>query len=392
MSRIDESTKTDFLLDDPSVAKSPGEFFAHLRNKCPVAHSRAHDGFWLLSRYDDVHRAALNPETFSSAAGITIPPGTYPRLLCLEQDNPEHRVFRRPMNSWFSPRRMGAIEQPIRQLVSGLIDEVVDDGQCDIVAVLAQPVPAIVVGMLLGLPESDWGWFREQLEASIQAAFDGDVERSSTASGNVVQYLTARLDERRADPADDVLSEIIKLEVDGEPIGTEQAISLAYLLLSAGHETTVGALGGMLYHVARDQVLRDRLLADPSLIPAAVEEALRLEPPLPGLGRITTCDAEIDGVTVPVGERLMLTFGAANRDPAVFADPEEFQVDRPDNRHLTFGVGIHRCVGAPLAKIEMQIVLEEVLRRMPGVRLSSEQGATVTYHFTRAFSTLPVTW
>jgi cytochrome P450 len=392
MRSINESVKVDFVLNDPAVAKSPGEFFSHLRDKCPVAHSDAHGGFWLLSRYDDVHRAALNAETFSSAAGITIPPGTYPPLLCVEQDNPGHRKFRRPMNSWFSPRRMSELEQPIRQLVSELIDAVVEDGQCDVVAVLAQPVPAIVVGMLLGLPEKDWTWFREQNQISVQGASNGDYEHSSTASSNLVQYLAAQLDQRRARPADDLLSEIVKLEVDGQPVGMEQAISLAYLLLSAGHETTVGALGGMLYHIARDPALRDRLLEDPSLIPATIEESLRLEPPVPGMGRITVCQAEIGDVTVPAGERLMLMFGAANRDPEVFTDPEEFQLGRPDNRHLSFGVGIHRCVGAPLAKIEMQIVLEEVLRRMPGIRLASEQGATATYHFTRAFSTLPVTW
>jgi cytochrome P450 len=392
MTKIDGSPSIEFRLDDSAVAKDPGPFFEELRGTCPVGRADVHGGFWTLVRYADVHEATLNTQIFSSAAGVTIPPGNYPPSLCLEQDDPEHRVFRRPMNSWFSPARMEALEGEIRKLVSRLLDEVIDDGSCDIGAVLATPVPAVVAGMLLGLPEEDWGWFRDRSETSLRCASNGDLEGAGVASMELAGYLGGKLEHRRADPQEDLLTEIVRMEVGGAPIGVEQGISLAYLLLVAGHETTVGAIGGLLYRVARDHQVRDQLIADPSLIPNAVEEALRLEPPLMGLGRIVTQDTEVAGVPIPAGERALLMFGAANRDPEVFDDPESFRLDRHPNRHLGFGVGIHRCVGAPLARAEMRVVLEEVLRRMPGIRITADAGVTVSYHFTRAFSAIPVVW
>jgi cytochrome P450 len=276
--------------------------------------------------------------------------------------------------------------------VSRLLDEVIDDGSCDIGAVLAAPVPAVVAGMLLGLPEEDWGWFRDRSETSLRCASNGDFEGAGVASMELAGYLGRKLEHRRAGPQDDLLTEIARMEVGGAPIGVEQGISLAYLLLVAGHETTVGAIGGLLYRVDRDHLVRDQLIADPSLIPNAVEEALRLEPPLMGLGRIVTQDTEVAGVPIPAGERAMLMFGAANRDPEVFDDPESFRLDRHPNRQLGFGVGIRRCVGAPLARAEMRVVLQEVLRRMPGIRITADAGVTVSYHFTRAFSAIPVVW
>jgi cytochrome P450 len=189
-----------------------------------------------------------------------------------------------------------------------------------------------------------------------------------------------------------LLSDIVAINVDGVSISTEDAISLAFLILAAGHETTVGAIGGMLYHVAKSAQLRARLLADPSLVPSAVEESLRLEPPLMGLGRMLLSDTTVAGVTMPEAERVMLLFGAANRDPTVFEGAEEFNIDRGNNRHLAFGVGVHRCVGAPLARLEMRVVLEEVLRRMPEIRLESDDDVRVNYQFARSYQNLPVVW
>jgi cytochrome P450 len=208
----------------------------------------------------------------------------------------------------------------------------------------------------------------------------------------LVAYLSERLEDRRANPRQDLLTDIAQLRVDGKPLSDDDAISIAFLLLAAGHETTVGAIGGMLYHVVRRPEVRDQLRDDPQLIHGAVEEALRMEPSLMGLGRMLLADTSVAGVSMPKGERVMLMFGSANRDPQVFDDPEEFRVERPNNRHLAFGSGIHRCVGAPLARLEMRVVLEEVLRRMPGVRLEDEEAVRVTYNFSRAYRALPVVW
>jgi cytochrome P450 len=382
----------EFLLNDPAVAKNPGPFFEHLRSKCPVAHTDAHDGFWLVSRYADVYQAAMNTREFSSANGVTIPANPHPPSLCLEQDDPEHRIYRRPMQQWFSPGRMSDLEPRVRDMVIRLIDQVVDSGRGDIGAALAEPLPPMVIALLLGLPERDWRWFRERNHRVLELAATGDMAGSGEAVSELVGYLAGKLQERAETPADDILSEIVSINVDGVPIAPEEAVSIAFLILIAGHETTVGAIGGMLFHVARNAEIRDGILANMSLVDKAVEESLRLEPPLMGLGRTLTGDTTLAGVAMPAAARVMLMFGAANRDPAMFEAPEEFDIDRPKNRHLAFGVGIHRCVGAPLARLEMRVVLQEVLRRMPRLALESEDSAEVEYNFSRSFTNLPVTW
>lgn len=392
MASIHDTPVTDFLLDEPAVAKDPGPFFDELRSRCPVARTEAHGGFWVVSRYADVRDAAMHPKVFSSAGGVTIPPVPKPPVPCLEQDEPDHRLFRRPMQAWFSSGRMAKLEDKIREVVTRLLDTVADDGRADIAKVLAEPVPPVVIALILGLPESDWPWFRQRSGDFFKMGAAGDSEGAAAAVMELMGYLAGQLEERRGAPRDDMLSDILDIVVDGEPISTETAISLAFLILAAGHETTVGGIGGMLYQVAKDSSVRDRLLADPSLVPGAVEESLRLEPPLMGLGRVTTEDTTFEGVDLPQGDRVMLLYGAANRDPSVFEDPELFKIDRANNHHLGFGYGIHRCVGAPLARMEMRVVLEEVLRRMPGIRLESDDSVQVEYHFSRSHTELPVVW
>lgn len=392
MTQTNQTPAIDFRLDDPAVAKDPGPFYEELRSTCPVGRTAAHGGFWVISRYADIHEAALNTEAFSNASGVIIPPAPNPPSLCLEQDEPQHRIYRKPMQTWFSSGRMAKLEASIRSIVTALIDAVIEDGRCNIGAVLAEPVPPVVIASMLGLPEADWQWFGERNHQFLRLVSEGDYAGSQATAGELVVYLTAKLEERRSAPQNDMLSDIVAIDVDGEPISTEGALSLAYLILAAGHETTVGAIGGMLYRLASSAAIRDRLLADPSLVPSAVEEALRLESPLPGLGRMLLKDTTLAGVDMPEAERVMLLYGAANRDASVFEDAEQFKVDRPNNRHLAFGVGIHRCVGAPLARMELRVVLEEVLRRMPGIRLDPEADVVVDYHFSRSFDALPVVW
>jgi cytochrome P450 len=382
----------DFLLPDPGVAKDPGPYFQTLRSTYPVAKTPEYGGFWLLSRYSDVHAAALDTDAFSSAGGVTIPLAPSPPSLCLEQDEPEHRIYRRPMQSWFSAGRMSQLEDQVRAIVTRLVDQVADDARGDLGTALAEPLPPIVIGLLLGLPESEWPWFRERNSAYLRLGAEGDADGAYAAVVELMGYLTGQLEERRRSPRADMLTDIVQLAVDGEQISPEQALSIAFLLLAAGHETTVGAIGGMIYHVAANRDVRDRLLADPSLVRDAVEEALRLEPSLMGLGRTLRKDTTVAGVPMPEGERVMLLYGSANRDGEVFDKPEEFRVDRPNNRHLAFGAGIHRCVGAPLARLEMRIVLEEILRRLPGIRLEDENAVKVSYAFSRAYRALPAVW
>ncbi|MHA4854795.1 cytochrome P450 [Rhodococcus sp. MSC1_016] len=388
----DGKAEIAFRLGEPEVAKQPAAYFAELRDRCPVAHTDAHGGFWLLSRYDDVREAAMNASVVSSASGVTIPPAPNPPSLCLEQDEPEHRDWRRQMQPWFSPQRIRKMEAAVRAIVTECIDEVIDDGRADLAEAIAAPVPALVIGSILGLPEEDWPFFRAKNSEYFRLGEQGDYQGAMAAVNELVGYLSGQLESRKETPTDDLLTDILNVKVADRPVNGEEAISLSFLLLAAGHETTVGALGGMLYHVARDRQLRDHLITDPDAISKAVEEALRLEPPLPGLGRMTREPLTVNGTEIPEAERVMLLFAAANRDPDVFDNPEDFRLDRATNHHLAFGYGIHRCVGAPLARLEMQIVLEEVLRRMPGLHLPNESDVSVSYAFSRSFSNLKAAW
>jgi cytochrome P450 len=377
---------------DSDVAQDPGPYYAKLRERCPVAHVADFDGFWILSRYADVSAAAKNAAVFSSADGITIPKLPIPPQICLEQDEPEHSRYRRPMQQWLSPGRMAKLADRVRGIVDGLIDNFVTKGEIDIAAELAEPVPPLVMALLMGLPDADWHTFRDQMNRIVGYAAAEDPAASAAASQEFVRYLAGKLAERRAHPGDDMLSDIATLQLDGEPLSDADAISMAFLLLGAGHETTVGAIGGLLYYLAREPELQRQLRADPALIPGAAEEAVRLVAPLPGMGRTVLSDTEVAGTVLPAGSRVMLMYGSANRDPAVFPDAEEFRLGRDSNRHVGFGQGIHRCVGAPLARLELTVVLEQVLARLPNLTLAGPDAARARYGTSRSYRRLLVRW
>ncbi|MEQ3549737.1 cytochrome P450 [Pseudonocardia nematodicida] len=382
-----------FRLVEPEVAKDPGAYFDTLRSTCPVARSTDFGGFWVLSTHSDVHEACLAPEVFSSAGPINIPAIPQPPVICIEQDDPEHRKYRKPMQGWFSAKRVQGLEDQVRTIVADCIDRVLADGEGDLGAILAAPVPPTVIALVLGLPEQDWEWFRERETTLIAHAQVGDSEAAAPVYREIADYLSAHIGDRRTAPRADMLTDIAQLTIDGSPVPHEDAVGLAFLILGAGHETTVGGIGGMLYQVLKDTRVRDQLVADPSRAEIAVEEALRLEAPLLGLARTLAGTATMRGVDMSEGDRVMLLFGAANRDDAVFESPEDFRLDRTNvQKHLAFGAGVHRCVGAPLARLEMRIVLEEVLTRMPGVRLTDPDSVSVRWTVGREFSNLHASW
>ena len=381
-----------FELRDQSVAQDPGLYYRELREQCPVAHVDDYDGFWILSRYDDVLAAARNVGVFSSADGVTIPKLPIPAQICLEQDDPEHAKYRKPMQQWLSPARMAAMEDQIRAVVTRLIDGVIDRGEADLAAELCDPIPAVVMAIVMGLPETDWPIFRERLGRCLGLSASEDETGAAIAAFELVQYLADSLADRRANPRNDLLTEIATLVVEGEPISEEQAVSMSFLMLGAGHETTAGALSGLIYYLARDADVQERLRADPTLHVGATEEALRLVAPLPGMGRTLLADATVGDVTIPAGERVMLLYGAANRDPDAFEDPEEFRPSRDNNRHLSFSNGIHRCVGAPLARLEMRVMLDELLKRLPPFRLAEPEAAEARYGTSRGYKRLVIAW
>jgi cytochrome P450 len=388
------SENAPFGLLEPDVIRNPGEYFEKLRSECPVARTDDLGGFWILSRYQDVHAAARQPEVFSSTAGVSIPPhpAPYTPAPCLEQDDPEHGYFRQPMQPWFSPGRIAKLEEDVRALVTGLIDAVIDDGRCNAASAIAEPIPPTIIANMLGIPQPEWPWFRERTEMFLTSNTAGDVDSTSAAIGELYAYFGERLEERRVEPREDMFTDIVNLTINGEPINTEEAVTLAFLLMTAGHETTTGAISGMIYQVAKHPDARDRLLEDPSLVVSCIEESLRLETSLMGLGRIAMEETVVAGVPIAKDDRVMLMWGSANRDGSVFENPESFMIDRPTNRHLAFGSGVHRCMGAPLARLEMRVTLEEILRRMPEIRLENEDDVAVSWALARNFHNLPIAW
>lgn len=385
--------EVDFDHTDPAYARNPYDRFSELREKCPVAHSPKFGGFWVVSRYEDVVRVSRDTDTFSNAQGISWPPiGALLPLLPIEADPPLHSAYRRILQQEFRRGRMRDLEEGVRQLANELIDGFFDRGEADLMTELVTPLPATVIARMLGFPTADWRLFRDWLDILIEAARIGDAERGAETATAFVGHLAAALDERRTSPRDDMLTRIVKSEVDGRALSEMEALGMTWLTIVAGHETTIGGLGGLLMHVGADPSLKRRLLADRSLIPKAIEEALRLETPIQGMLRSVTQDVCIRDQWMREGDKVWMVYGSANRDEKQFTDPDQFDLDRSLNRHLAFGDGIHRCVGAPLAQLEMQVVLEEVLRRMPDYSVEDPAGLDFYSHQSRSLEHLLARW
>ena len=388
-------TATDVKLEpsSPEYARDPYPTYRDLREKCPVAHSDEFGGFWMLSRYHDIRKAARDPQLFTSSQGVTLPPVGNPMpFLPIELDPPKHPKYRKTMQTWFSVRAIEKLEPTVREVVNNLIDQIEPHGHADLTQALAGPLPPIVIALLLGLPQEDWPRFRELAETMVNSAEEQDEERNAVSAMELMGYLYNQIEARREAPADDMLTRMIGIEIDGEPIAPDAVLGLAFFLLMAGHETSVGGISMMLMHIAKNPDVQQRLIEDRSLIPKAVEEALRLEPPIQTIARTVAKDICLRGVDLAEGEKVVLAWGSANRDTAIFDRPDEFVVDRARNPHIAFGDGIHRCLGAALARLEMRIVLEEVLRRIPGYRIADESQIEVGGFLARHVRRLPVEW
>lgn len=377
---------------DQTHANDPSVRFRELLQKCPVGHTSRFGGFWVVSRYDDVVEAARNTEVFSSAEGVSIPYfGATVPLLPGQSDPPEHSFHRRLVQAEFSRGRMREAEESVRALAVELIESFAARGSADLMIELVSPLPAIIMAELMGFPRSDWAMFREQLDFMIEAAITGDPEGAKVAADFMV-YLSDTLADRRANPRDDMLTRTVQATIGDRPITEEEALGSTWSTVISGHETTVGGIGALLMHVGRDPELKRRLVEDATLIPKAIEETVRLESPIQGMRRYLTRDVCLRDQQLRKGEDVWISFAAANRDEERFENPDEFDLDRSPNRHLGFGDGIHRCVGMPLAQLEMRVVLEEVLVRLPG--LTVEKSAELEWYSTqsRKLLSLPATW
>jgi cytochrome P450 len=365
---------------------------AELRERCPVARSEQRGGFWILSRYRDVVNALRKHSMFSSARGIQIVPYGRPFLATpTESDPPEHTDYRRIIWPFLTPAAVEGYEAFVRNVVADLIDAFIEDGQAEVIEQLAIPVPARVVGQFFGFTSEESSRCHQLLFTMADFAAS-DPPRAQAAVQEWVAFLQSLIDEARRHPdeANEVISAVVSADILGRPITNDECLGVINTTITGAIGTTVDALGSAIFLLGRHKASRQRLVDDPALIASAVEEILRIEAPAYTVARSLTDDCEVDGVNMTMGEWVLLLVGSANHDGARFEDPDAFVIDRPNNDHLAFGYGIHKCVGRHLAVLEIRVVIEEVLRRLPDYELIGDPSYSLRNGILWGVEALPI--
>ena len=367
---------TDFDHLDPRWVNDPYPIWEELRGKCPVAHTDRYMGVYFPTRYDDVRAVAYDTEHFSSRR-IVVREQPPPRIPAppITSDPPGHRADKHLLLPAFTPDQIKLHEPRARKICGKLIDRFAGKDGCDAAVDYAQELPVRMIAHMMGLPEEEGELFRkwiyEILVAGITqpAVMMRAIEESSA-------YFNAEIEKRKAAPGDDIISYLIGARIDGQPIEPERLLGTLRLILVAGIDTTWSAIGSCFWHLARHPEDRRRLVAEPELIPTAVEEFLRAYAPVT-MAREVVKATTIGGCPFKEKQMVLLSFPAANRDPAVFPDADRVVIDRTENRHVAFGLGIHRCIGSNLARMEITVALQEWLKRIPEFSLAP--GAEVTW-------------
>jgi cytochrome P450 len=376
---------SDYDIFDPQYVADPYGIWDELRRTCPMAHTDRWGGSWLPTRYADVYAIAHDIEKFPSGNGISVVPliidqaapggsnpgvGQGPLLAAgvppISADPPLHTWTRRLILPTMSPARVAEYEVFTRELCHRLVDDVLARGSGDAAADYAQQIPVRVIGHILGVPDDMSGTFTEWVRDVLE--FAHDTERRTRGVTGIIHYLQGAIADRQAEPKDDFLTELLQSEHDGEPIGMPVVMGMCALLLIAGVDTTWSSIGSTMWHLATHPEDRRRLASEPDLMPTAIEELLRAYAPVTMARRLVE-DKEYEGCPMKAGERILMNFPAANRDPEVFPDADQVILDRQQNRHLAFGAGIHRCAGSNLARMELRVAVEEWLARIPEFEL-----------------------
>ncbi|HSK16829.1 MAG TPA: cytochrome P450 [Gaiellaceae bacterium] len=392
----------------PEQREDPYPVYALARREQAVFHASAYD-LWVVTRHEDVLRVLRDHETFSSAGALKSSPEPYPQEVrdvlaegwpdmpfIIEVDPPLHDRIRGLVTKAFTPRRIAELEPRVGEIASALVDGFAADGRADVIERFAWPLPLRVLGELLGLPEGDLPRLHEWGTDWLLLQQPGPVERRVEHARGLVEmqrYFVSALEEREREPRDDLMSALLGSRAESdEPLTIPEVAGLPLDLMVAGHVTVTRAIGSALALVFQHPELRGRL-RDPDAAPQAIEEILRLESPAQGLFRRTTREVRLGDVTLPEGARVMVHFGSANRDERVFADAETLDPGRGDlGRHVAFGKGIHYCIGAPLARLELRTALPLLLEGLPGLRPADEPPEREAVFFARGFRRLVVEW
>ena len=394
-----EDFATDFDHTDPAWVADPFPIWDGLRQKCPVAHSERYGGTWLPTTHETVAAVAYDTEHFTSRSVVVsevrpgpddlpAPIGIAPPIT---SDPPFHALARRLLLPAFGPKPIAALEPFTRELCRELLDTTDPTATIDAAVQYAQDIPLRVIVGMLGFPQADADIFRNFIRLIIEDVDMPAEEREALQRGGsgLDEYITARVEEHLASPRDDLTTFLLEAELDGNKLAPEHIFGTMVLLMVAGIDTTWSAIGASLWHLATHPEDRKRLVDDPSLIPTAVEEFLRAYAPVT-MARMVSRDFEFDGCPMKEGDWLLLPFPAANRDPAVFDRADEVLIDRAENRHAAFGLGIHRCLGSNLARMELTIAIEEWLARYPDFELTDPSAVTWSAGQVRGPRTIPV--
>jgi cytochrome P450 len=379
MDRVPPNLVTDFDVYEPSLA-TPVDVFqqrvAELAAKGPVVYSSAYGGHWVVTGYKEVHQVLTDPKTFSSYPNNLVTPADFGKFIPLELDPPDHTAYRQVLQPLFSPQRMKKLSDDIRTVVNGLIDEFAPRGEAEFISEFAHELPARIFLALMDWPLEDAPLFTEATDVVLFGKPGGTQEESDqariSAGLTVAGYFQKVIEDRRSNPREDATSKLINTEValpDGTRLLEDQELILMfYLLLMGGLHTVQGSLAWAIMHLVDNPSQRESIITDPAVIPTAVEEILRIEAAV-AAGRRATRDVELGGVSIAEGDQLLLMLCSANRDPDAFPHPTDFDINRSPNRHLSFGAGVHRCLGSHLGRVELTIALEELHRRIPDYEL-----------------------
>ncbi len=365
---------SDYDIFDPGYVSDPYGIWDELRAECPIAHTERWGGSWLPTRYADVTEIARDIERFPSGNGISVIPlmDSGERAMSgpilssgippISADPPLHTWTRRLILPTMSPQRVAEYEPYTRALCHDLVSSILARGTGDAAAEYAQQIPVRVIGHILGVPESMSDSFTEWVRDVLEFAHDPDRRRHGVSS--IIGYLSEAIEERANNPVDDFISELLHAEHDGAPVERSVVLGMCALLLVAGIDTTWSSIGSAMWHLAMHADDRRRLVAEPELMATAVEEFLRAYSPVTMARRLSN-DVDFNGCPMKAGDRILMNFPGANRDPEAFPDADKVVLDRLDNRHVAFGVGIHRCAGSNLARMELRVAIEEWLARIP---------------------------
>ncbi|HEV7525454.1 MAG TPA: cytochrome P450 [Acidimicrobiia bacterium] len=367
-------TRSDIdLLDGSFYVDDPHEKYTWMRENAPV-YFDAENGVWGIASYAALLAMEKDPHTFSNAGGIRPDNGPIPMMI--DMDDPEHWKRRKLVNKGFTPRRVRDSEQKIRDVCDAIIDTVCEKGECDFVNDIAAPLPMILIGDMLGVEPEDRDdllqWSDDMVSAQSGNATDEQYVKAMNAMEGYSAFCTHAVAQRQAQPTDDLMSVLVHAEVDGDRLSPDDVLHESLLILVGGDETTRHVISGGVEQLLLNPDQRQLLVDDPSKITVAVEEMLRWVTPIKNMCRTVTHDTEFMGQPMTAGQKCMLLFESANRDSTRFDDPFRFDVERDPNEHLAFGFGAHFCLGQALARLELKVMFEQLLVRLPDLELAAD--------------------